>query len=189
MCSYYGGIFGSSNFGRALEHGQLNVPRSKALPGTNVELPMIIVGDEGFPLKSFLMRPYPGKVLTDDKRIFNYHLSRARRISENDFGILVQKFCIFFRRLQGNPENITTLILAACVLHNFLRQNEGSNLAALNESNDGTDIARLPSNIEDLPPLRGGSTGEVFAVRGKLKDFFNFSVGSVEWQARTTLEI
>lgn len=138
------------------------------------------------------MRPYPGKGLTDDKRIFNYRLSRARRISENAFGILVQKFRIFSRRLQGNPENITTLVLAACVLHNFIRQNEGSNMSALNESKDGTESTRLPGracNLQDLPRLRGGSTGEAFAVREKLKDFFNSPVGSVEWQARAALGI
>lgn len=187
-----GGIFLNSNFGRALKHGQLNVPRSRALPGTNVELPMVIVGDEGFPLKSYMMRPYPGKGLTDNKRIFNYRLTRARRISENAFGILVQKFRIFSRRLQGNPENITTLITAACVLHNFIRQNEGSNMVPLNESNDGAESTRLPGracNLQNLPHLRGGATGEAFAVREQLKDFFNSPGGSVEWQARAALEI
>lgn len=186
-----GGIFLNSNFGRALEHGQLNVPRSRTLPTTNVELPMVIVGDEGFPLKNYMMRPYPGKGLTDDKRIFNYRLSRARRISENAFGILVQKFRIFSRRLQGKPENITTVILAACTLYNFIRQNEGSNMAAL-ENNDGiesTTIAGRACSFQDLPRLRGGSTGEAFAVRDKLKVFFNSSVGSVEWQERAALRI
>lgn len=133
------GIFLNSNFGRALEHDQINVPSGRTLPGTNVELPIVIVGDEGFPLKSYMMRPYPGKSLTDDKRIFNYRLSRARRISENAFGILVQKFRIFSRRLQAKPENITTVILTACTHYNFIRQNEGSNLAALNENNDITE--------------------------------------------------
>lgn len=138
-----------------------------------------------------MMRPYPGRGLSDDKRIFNYRLSRARRMSENAFAILVQKFRIFFRRLQGKPENITTVILAACTLHNFIRQNEGSNMAAL-ENNDGiesTTIAGRACIFQDLPRLRGGSTREAFAVRDKLKDFFNSPVGSVEWQERAALRI
>lgn len=183
-----GGIFLNSNLGRALEHGQLNVPRSRTLPGTNIELPMVMVGDEAFPLKSFLMRPYPGKGLTDGKRIFNYRLSRARRISENAFGILVQKFRIFFRRLQGKPEHITTIILAACTLHNFIRQNEGSTTAASYES-DGTESTSEACSLQDLPRQRGGSTREAFDVRDKLKDFFNSPVGSVEWQERAALRI
>ncbi|XP_063219307.1 uncharacterized protein LOC134529310 [Bacillus rossius redtenbacheri] len=181
-----GGIFVNSNFGRALENRQLNVPTSRALPGTNVELPMVIVADEAFPLKSYMMRPYPGKGLTDDRRIFNYRLSRARRISENVFGILAQKFRIFFRRLQGKPENTTTLILAACVLHNFIRENEGSNMAELNESNEGIEGNCF---LEDLPRVRGGSAREAFAVRDTFKDFFNSPAGSAEWQARAALAV
>jgi hypothetical protein len=53
---------------------------------------MITVANEAFPLKTCMMRPYPGRDLTNDKTIYNYRLSRARRISENAFGILQQKF-------------------------------------------------------------------------------------------------
>ena len=45
-------------------------------------MPYVIVEDEAF----HLLRPYPGKDLSIDKRIINYRLSRARRISENAFG-------------------------------------------------------------------------------------------------------
>ena len=52
----------------------------------------MIVADEGLPLKRYLLRPYGGKYLPDEKRIFNYRLSRARRVSENAFGILIQRY-------------------------------------------------------------------------------------------------
>ena len=35
-----------------------------------------------------MMKPYPQKGLTTEKRVFNYILSKMRRISENEFGIL-----------------------------------------------------------------------------------------------------
>jgi hypothetical protein len=53
-----------------------------------------MVGDEAFPLKTYLIRPYPGRQSfgNDFMTCFNNLLSRARRVSENDFGILAQKF-------------------------------------------------------------------------------------------------
>lgn len=55
------GIFEKSNFGKALERDKLSVPRDAVLPGTQNLTPHVIVGDEAFPLKTYLMRPYPGQ--------------------------------------------------------------------------------------------------------------------------------
>ena len=54
-----------------------------------------ITGDDAFPLKNYLMKPYPLKNLTLEKRIFNYRLSRKRRISENGFGIFGKQMACF----------------------------------------------------------------------------------------------
>lgn len=67
----------------------MNFPPSTKLPGTNDEMPHFFVGDEAFPLRPDLMRPYSKKsIKSDTERIFNYRLSRARRIIENSYGIL-----------------------------------------------------------------------------------------------------
>lgn len=79
-----GGIFANSVLGKALRDGTLNVPPPSELPGAP-ELGKV------FPLKPYLLRPYPRRRLPTDKIIFNYRLSRARRISENVFGILSQR--------------------------------------------------------------------------------------------------
>ena len=59
---------------------------------TTSKLPYVLVGDEGFPLKRNLLRPYPGKNLSQQKSIYNYRLSRARCIVENSFGILASRY-------------------------------------------------------------------------------------------------
>lgn len=52
-----GGIFAHSNLGKALENNSLKIPESQTLPGTNTKAPFVIVGDEAFPLKTYLLRP------------------------------------------------------------------------------------------------------------------------------------
>ena len=97
-----GGISAHSKRGKYLET-HLGIPEDKQLPGTSCLAPHIIVGDEAFPLKTYLTRPYPRTPSKGDneKSIFNYRLSRARRVLENSFGILSQKFQIYRRNYEG----------------------------------------------------------------------------------------
>ncbi|XP_025154460.1 protein ALP1-like [Harpegnathos saltator] len=53
-----GEIFQSSEMGRRLSDGSLNLPNSSYLPGTNIDMPYFLVGDAAFLLKPFLMKPY-----------------------------------------------------------------------------------------------------------------------------------
>lgn len=86
-----GGILAHSNLGKSLENGSLNIPNDEILPNTNNSTLYIILDDEAFSMKTYLMRPYPGKQLDDlSKRIYNYRVCRTRGVVENCFGILVQ---------------------------------------------------------------------------------------------------
>ena len=116
-----GGIWDRCELKKAIEEGTLNLPSPRPLPGRECKIPFVITGDDAFPLKTYLMKPYPMKNLTLEKRIFNYRLSRKRRISENGFGILANRWRIFRRPIALEPEKVRTLTLAAITLHNWQR--------------------------------------------------------------------
>ena len=122
-----GGVLSNSEFGKALLSNALPLPPDEPLPGTSSpNVPYVIVGDEAFPLKPYMMRPYPGKKLTQSQSIYNYRLSRARRVIENSFGILASRWRIFRRPIIADPDHIVTYTKAAVALHNFLRTTESS---------------------------------------------------------------
>ena len=64
-----GGVFSTSKFGQAFDDNQMLLPDPTCLPGTTVsELPYVMVGDEAFPLRNYLLRPYPGRNLPGDSK-------------------------------------------------------------------------------------------------------------------------
>ena len=114
-----GGIWDRCDLKKAIEKETLNLPAPRVLPNGDCKLPFVITGDDAFPLKPYLMKPYPMKNLSLEKRIFNYRLSRMRRISENGFGILANRWRIFRRSIALEPEKVKTITLAAITLHNW----------------------------------------------------------------------
>ena len=114
-----GGILGNSDFGRALESATAGVPSpDESVPGLGT-FPYHLVGDGAFPLPAYLMRPYPGKDLSQLQRIFNYRLSRSRRIIENAFGILVARWRIVRQPIIAQPDTVVTFVKACIALYNF----------------------------------------------------------------------
>ena len=59
------------------------------------------------------MKPYAFRGLTRENRIFNYRLSRVRRVSENAFGILANRFRVFLTLMQLSSENAEKVVLAS----------------------------------------------------------------------------
>ena len=63
-----GGVFSNSSFGQDLEDGRLSLPAPSPPPGTSSpDVPYVIVGDEAFPLRNYLLRPFPGRNLPGKK--------------------------------------------------------------------------------------------------------------------------
>lgn len=53
------------------------------LPNTNIIMSYAFVGEEAYPLRNDLLKPYPHRQLQPEQHIFNYRLSRARRVVES----------------------------------------------------------------------------------------------------------
>ncbi|KAM9498791.1 uncharacterized protein ACWYII_002028 [Salvelinus alpinus] len=121
-----GGTLRDSAFGQALQDGTLEIPLPASLPGAEDlgPVPHIFVGDEAFPLRPNLMRPYAGRQLPLPKpvRIFNKRLSRARLVVECTFGILAARWRMYWRVLGLSPSNVDACVKATCVLYNYLRR-------------------------------------------------------------------
>ena len=108
------------------EDNSLNFPPPKVLPTRTQPIPHFLVGDDAFALISYLVKPYAQAGLTEERRIFNYRLSRARRISENAFGILGNRWRVLYKNLQLESDTVTVLTLATFTRHNWLRSDAES---------------------------------------------------------------
>lgn len=161
---------------------EFNFPEPKNLPGSNIKLGHFLVGDEAFSLDTFMMKPYARKIAKNDlrKEIYNYRLCRARRVSENAFGLLCQIFRVFYTPIGIAPETCTDMILVACCLHNLLR--EGFLESAQTPLHHWDPEENLPQNFIPLVRRGGFSNSNGLAVRATLTDYFMTEQGAVEWQ-------
>ncbi|XP_031335444.1 protein ALP1-like [Photinus pyralis] len=119
-----GGLFSRSKMGRMFEKNEMLLPKPSNIGRAQKSFPYFVVADEAFPLKPFIMRPYPGRKLTDSQRIFNYRLSRARRTIENAFGILVARWRVFHTPICAKLENVDNIVAATVCLHNLIMMSQ-----------------------------------------------------------------
>ncbi|XP_023222917.1 protein ALP1-like [Centruroides sculpturatus] len=173
-------IWNASNLKKAIDDGKLNFPPDSPLQSGGQPIPYVFVTDEGIGMSSRVMRPYPMKQLTAEKSIFNYRLSRARRVVENAFGVLSSVWRVFSTVILLSPDKAAKIILTCCVLHNMLRERKiKSYLTA-------TTSANFEEQHQQFTPLENSrnlnpSTTAAKAIRDELKTYFN-TVGQVEWQ-------
>ena len=185
----------NSDFGKAFSQHLFHYPAPEKIPGSTADIPLFLVGDEIFPLKEWLMRPYPGSkkgTMEESKFVFNYRLSRARRVIENTFGILVARWRIFRSFIRATPENVERYVLAGICLHNYLRQTDNAGYCPAgfvdSEDSSGQIIAG------DWRSITGGDvlthlqrphntrcTDTAFDTREALKTYVN-GPGAVPWQ-------
>lgn len=131
-------------------------------------------------MKPYLLQPYPGRRLQEDLRVFNYRLSRARRVVENAFGILTQRWRVYNRRLQVCPEVADSIVKATCILSNFFHSAEESQHSDSEEPGEADGVA---SNLAPIQNLRGNrASAEALRVRHTFCQYFTSTAGQVHWQ-------
>ncbi|KAM3620501.1 uncharacterized protein V6R79_024560 [Siganus canaliculatus] len=174
-----GGILANSAFGQALRSGTLQLPADRLLPGADHRGPQphVFVADEAFPLRRNLMRPFPGRTLARDRRVFNYRLSRARLVVECAFGVLASQWWLYRRALEVQPDVAEICVKATCVLHNFLRLTTST--PVVRGASTGADMELLPG----LGRVAANNSGrEAIRVRDTFSSYFS-AEGAVQWQA------
>lgn len=55
-------------------------------------------------------------------KVFNYQLSKARRVVENAFGRLKAGFRFIMKRMECNLDNVQLVIRTCCVLNNVCEE-------------------------------------------------------------------
>ncbi len=190
-----GGVWNKCSLSKSIDDGAISLPSARCLPFGVTKIPYLIVADDAFALKPNVMKPHPQQSLTEDKRIYNYRHSRARRISENLFGIIANRWRVIRGIILLPPETIESVIMAILVLQNYLRKSISSKASycpvGLLDTEDPTGgfvqgLWRQESMSESLLPLSVSPTGHNASnnaklVRETLKDYF-FAEGSVDWQ-------
>ena len=87
-----GSVYTNSHLGYAIDNNLLNIPNPEKIENSDEVFPYVFLADYALGLKTYLMKPYPGQNIPEDQRIFNYRLSRGRRMIENKFGKQPQDF-------------------------------------------------------------------------------------------------
>ncbi|XP_046860906.1 protein ALP1-like [Xenia sp. Carnegie-2017] len=196
-----GGVFERCGMKDALYNGRLSLPEDCNLPNTNTTCSYVITADDAFPLGRHVMKPYGGRYLEHGKRIFNYRLSRARRVSENTFGISTARWRIFKRPIYAIPERCIGIVKAVVALHNFLMFHESTlprherrycPPGFVDSEEKNADIVprawredvNKDTGYQSLTQTKNGNACKKSAkeIRDIFKNFFNSPAGAVPWQ-------
>jgi len=110
--------FSHCKLGKAILLDQLDFPDDK--PRNEGMVPFYLVADDAFSLSKRIMKPYSVRNLTKAELVFNYPLSRARRVVESAFCILSHKWMAVHRTLLCHPDRAKNIVAACCLLHNYV---------------------------------------------------------------------
>lgn len=181
-------VFNISELKTQIDDEMIGFPEPDPLPNDDKDMPYFMIGDDAFPLKTWMMKPFSRRNLTREETIFNYRLSRARRIVENAFGILANRFRAILGTMLQEPETVEDIVLACICLHNLMRIRYPAMQNPDIEHEDAEhqlvpgqwrDVANMNDMDQGLPvnPSKAAKNQRVY-----YKHWVNSPAGSVPWQ-------
>jgi hypothetical protein len=120
-----GGVFRISAVYQSLETRSLQVPEDTVLLHSEIKLPHIFVGDEAYLPTTYLVQPYSRRTLDRSKAIFNYRMSRARRVVESAVGIRASKWRILNKATETKVDTGVDIVKCLSLLHNIIVNFDG----------------------------------------------------------------
>lgn len=175
------GIFQVTHLRDALERNRAHLPPPEPLPGDDHPVPYFIIGDSAFPMREWLQKPYPQRGLGQSERNFNFRLSRARRVVENAFGMLANRFRVLMSTINLQPDKVNKVVLACCILHNLLRDYHPNFSVPEHDPTMAEEWTPEPLDGLEARPRQTGS-GPARAVRNYLTDYYNREGNRLPWQ-------
>ncbi|XP_023312981.1 protein ALP1-like [Anoplophora glabripennis] len=186
-----GGVFKNSKLYKMINENSLGLPLPEELRGREMKVPYYFIGDSAFALCENLMKPYPGDHAPGScKRIFNYRLSRARRVVENAFGISSSVFRVLRKPMLLEPAKAEIVVMSVIVLHNYLRthsRNLYTPPGSLDHEVNGVIIEGTWRNDEGMTSMRHlrnapkRSSSYVNEIRKEISEYC-INEGVLPWQ-------
>ncbi|GBN84796.1 hypothetical protein AVEN_212124-1 [Araneus ventricosus] len=185
------GVFQATKLHSMLKENTLGIPLPEELPGRSMKIPYFLAGDSAFALSENLMKPYPGDFAKGTRqRIFNYRLSRARRVVENAFGISSAVFRVLRKPMLLEPETAELIVMTVILLHNYLRvhsRNLYTPPGTFDHEVNGVLVEgswRKEANMTSMLQLKRSprkSTKYCQKIRDEIAEYF-IKGGFLEWQ-------
>ena len=182
-----------------LDDGKLGIPKPQKIPGSDRVAPFVLLENDAFGLKTCLMKLFSQRGLTDEKRVSNYRHYRARRRSENFFGIISNRWRVLRAPILPLPESVKNFVTAFLVLHNYLGQSSshgiyfppgltdveysvtpGQTVFTPGYRHEDEETCQTFFNLGPLQ-LSGNTQANAKEVRNTFADYF-VNEGQVYWQ-------
>lgn len=174
-----GGTFSASTLSTFLENCHATLPQPSPVEGIVTDMPFVMLGDDAYPLKTYLMKPYSKRHLSHEEKVFNYRLSRARRCVECAFGIMAAKWRLLGKCIETEIDKAERIVKCICLLHNIIIDREGGDFFSSAKLQDCLIESPLQQSSSSRTFNRPSQQAQI--IRDTFKSYFN-GIGAVPWQ-------
>ena len=121
-----GGTFSGSTLYHFLEDFESTLPKPPSFKRSGTAIPFAILGDEAYPLNTYLMKPFARKDMSCEERVLNCGLSPATRCVERAFGILTVNWRLLNKAIETNTNKAERIVRCIFLQHNMIIDTAGT---------------------------------------------------------------